>query len=82
MAHDGEVNTVSVQYVPTWVDREAGYVIRNALDLSPRDGRDLTETLTASAARTAEVVESRLDGSDGLSVAYWASPDGGRSAFN
>ncbi|MCY3850110.1 MAG: CapA family protein [Acidimicrobiaceae bacterium] len=76
---DGEINTVGVQYVPTWVDREAGYVIRNALDLSLRDGRDLTETLTASAARTAEVVESRLDESDGFGVAYWTSSDAGSS---
>ena len=73
-----------MDYVPTWVDRQAGYVIRNALDLSARDGRDLTETLTASAARTAEVVESRLDESDGFGVAYWTSPDAGSSvaAFN
>ena len=81
---DGKIKATAVDYVPTWVDRQAGYVIRNALDLSARDGRDLTETLTASAARTAEVVESRLDESDGFGVAYWTSPDAGSSvaAFN
>ena len=81
---DGKIKATGVDYVPTWVDRQAGYVIRNALDLSARDGRDLTETLTASAARTAEVVESRLDESDGFGVAYWTSPDAGSSvaAFN
>ena len=76
---DGKIKATGVDYVPTWVDRQAGYVIRNALDLSARDGRDLTETLTASAARTAEVVESRLDESDGFGVAYWTSPDAGSS---
>ena len=81
---DGKIKATGMEYVPTWVDRQAGYVIRNALDLSARDGRDLIETLTASAARTAAVVESRLDESDGFSVAYWASPDAGSSvaAFN
>ena len=81
---DGKIKATGVDYVPTWVDRQAGYVIRNALDLSARDGRDLTETLAASAARTAEVVESRLDESDGFGVAYWTSPDAGSSvaAFN
>lgn len=72
---DGTIRTTQVKYVPTWVDRHNGYVIRNALDLSERDGRDLTETLTASAARTAAVVESRL-GSDDIGVVYWNTDRG------
>ena len=70
---DGRIRAIGVEYVPTWVDRDNGYVIRNALDLSERDGHDLTDILTASAARTAAVVESRLDDSDGFGVAYWAA---------
>ena len=70
---DGRIRAIGVEYVPTWVDRDNGYVIRNALNLSERDGHDLTDILTASAARTAAVVESRLDDSDGFGVAYWAA---------
>ena len=67
----GKIETVAVEYTPTWVDRHNGYVIRVALDLAERDGRDIADTLAASAARTAEVVTSRLGPDDGLTVAPW-----------
>ena len=71
----GEIEAVGVQYVPTWVDRADGYVIRVALDPALRNGRDLTDTLATSAARTDEVVRSRLGELDGLTIGPWPVAD-------
>lgn len=54
----GEIKAVGVDYVPTWVDRSDGYVIRVA-DGEP--GRpEIADTLAVSAERTAEVVTGRV----------------------
>ena len=54
----GEIKAVGVDYVPTWVDRHDGYVIRVAIGEPGRP--EIADTLAASAARTAEVVGRRL----------------------
>lgn len=63
----GEIKVDAVSYTPTWVDRSDGYVIRVANGEPGRDG--IADTLAASAARTADVVMSRLGPDDGLSGA-------------
>ncbi|MEQ8840734.1 MAG: CapA family protein [Acidimicrobiales bacterium] len=64
---DGSIAVDGVAYTPTWVDRAEGYVIRVADGTPGREG--LADTLAASAARTAEVVMSRLGPADGLTAA-------------
>lgn len=63
----GVIEAVGVEYTPTWVDRANGYVIRVANAATPAEG--LVDTLAASAARTDEIVRSRLSDVDGLTVA-------------
>ena len=60
----GEIEVDAVSYTPTWVDRSEGYVIRVANAEPGRDG--IADTLATSAARTADVVTSRLGPADGL----------------
>lgn len=55
-----------VEYTPTWVDRGDGYRIRVANTTPAR--AELGDVLAASAARTADVVASRLAPVDGLTV--------------
>ncbi|MEM7142671.1 MAG: CapA family protein [Actinomycetota bacterium] len=61
----GEIRAVGVDYVPTWVDRGDGYIIRVAA--GEPGSPELADTLAASAARTAEVVGRRLGEIVGLS---------------
>ena len=63
---DGAIEVGSVRYVPTWVDRHDGYVIRVANAEASRP--ETADALAASAARTAEIVESRLGSGDGVSI--------------
>ena len=60
----GEIEVDAVAYTPTWVDRSQGYVIRVANGEPGREG--IAGERAASAARTAEVVTSRLGPTDGL----------------
>lgn len=60
----GEIEVDALAYTPTWVDRSQGYVIRVANREPGRAG--IADELAASAARTAEVVTSRLGPTDGL----------------
>ena len=63
---DGAIRVEAVSFTPTWVDRADGYVIRVAdAELTKPEHAD---TLAASAARTADVVMSRLGPEDGLSL--------------
>lgn len=55
---DGAIKAVGVDYVPTWVDRADGYVIRVAVGEPGRP--DIADTLAASAERTTAVVTERL----------------------
>ncbi len=67
---DGSIKATSVSYVPTWVDRKNGYVIRLANPAAPRDDlpRATLNELAKSAARTEAVVSSRLGPQDGLFI--------------
>jgi poly-gamma-glutamate synthesis protein (capsule biosynthesis protein) len=60
----GEIEVDAVSYTPTWVDRSDGYVIRVANGVPGREG--IADVLATSAARTADVVMSRLGPADGL----------------
>ncbi len=64
---DRTIDAVGVAYTPTWVDREAGFVIRIATADPPRPA--LASVLAESAARTRAVVGSRLGEQDGLTLA-------------
>ena len=71
----GGIDVVAVHYVPTWVDRADGYVIRVA-----RPGRTdvpeaTAEALTASHDRTVAVASSRLGVTDGLTVGFGLEPE-------
>jgi len=64
----GKIEAVGVHYVPTWVDRHNGYVIRLA-----EPGRDdlpseTARILEASESRTENVVSSRLGPLDALTT--------------
>lgn len=63
----GDIEVAEVSYTPTWVDRSDGYVIRVANGEPGREG--IADILANSAARTADVVMSRLGPEDGLDVA-------------
>ncbi len=67
---DGSIEATSVRYVPTWVDRSDGYIIRVADPTLERGDvpQSTLDTLTRSAERTEKVVSSRLGPEDGLFV--------------
>ncbi len=70
----GEIDAVGVHYIPTWVDRGDGYVIRVAdperTDLSEATNRQMEVTYD----RTFEVVSSRLGEADGLTIGLGSAP--------
>jgi poly-gamma-glutamate synthesis protein (capsule biosynthesis protein) len=68
----GVIEVDAVSFTPTWVDRSDGYVIRVANAAPGREG--IADTLANSAARTAEVVMSRLGPDDGLDEARVDEP--------
>jgi len=65
---DGRIVATSLHYVPTWVDRHHGYVIRVADPIQPRDDlpQSTLDELARSVERTSGVVSSRLGPMDGL----------------
>jgi len=77
---DGTIKATSLHYIPTWVDRHNGYVIRLALGAEGRT--DLPEStlaeLARSVERTNEVVSSRLGPADGLFMGNEISGGAGR----
>lgn len=63
---DGTIEATGIAYTPTWVDRTNGFVIRVA---NGEPGRpEISDVLAVSAARTGDVVASRLSPADGLVV--------------
>jgi len=70
----GEIEAIGVHYIPTWVDRADGYVIR----ISEPGRTDVPEatatTLETSYNRTLEVVSSRLGAADGLTIGFGLEP--------
>lgn len=70
----GRIEAVGVHYIPTWVDRGDGYVIR----ISEPGRTDVPETtartLETSYSRTFDVVSSRLGEADGLTIGFGLEP--------
>ncbi len=70
----GEIKAIGVHYIPTWVDRADGYVIR----ISEPGRTDVPEatanTLETSYNRTLDVVSSRLGEADGLTIGFGLEP--------
>ncbi len=62
----GRISTTGVHYIPTWVDRRNGYVIRIAKPGRLDVPAPTAQILAKSELRTVEVVGSRLGPSDGL----------------
>jgi len=76
---DGTIKATSVHYIPTWVDRHHGYVIRLADGAQSRTDlpQSTIDELAKSVERTREVVSSRLGPADGL---FMGDEISGRSA--
>lgn len=72
---DGGFSVVGVHYIPTWVDRGDGYVIRIAQPGRADVPTATAETLAASYERTRSVVSSRLTEADGLTIGFGLEPD-------
>ena len=70
----GEIEAVGVHYIPTWVDRGDGYIIRVAdpdrTDLPDATNRQMAVTFD----RTLDVVSSRLGEADGLTIGLGLAP--------
>ena len=70
----GEIEAVGVHYIPTWVDRGNGYVIR----VADPDRTDLSDSINAQMGitydRTFDVVSSRLGEADGLTIGVGLEP--------
>jgi len=70
----GEIEAIGVHYIPTWVDRGDGYVIRLS-EPGRTDVPDATAaTLEVSYDRTLAVVSSRLTEADGLTIGFGLEP--------
>ena len=63
-----------MHYIPTWVDRGNGYVIR----VADPDRTDLSDSINAQMGvtydRTFDVVSSRLGEADGLTIGVGLEP--------
>jgi len=70
----GGIEAVGVHYVPTWVDRADGYVIRIAEPGRSDVPETTAATLTTSHDRTFAVVSSRLGEADGLTIGFGLEP--------
>ncbi len=77
---DGSIKATSLHYIPTWVDRHNGYVIRLALGAEDRTDLPAStlDELAKSVERTSEVVSSRLGHADGLFMSDEISGVAGR----
>ncbi len=64
----GRIDATGVHYVPTWVDRHNGYVIRLAEPGREDLPAETARTLEISEGRTEDVVSSRLGPVDGLTA--------------
>ena len=70
----GEIEAIGVHYIPTWVDRGDGYVIR----VADPDRTDLADATNAQMGvtydRTFAVVSSRVGEVDGLTIGVGVEP--------
>jgi hypothetical protein len=71
---DGGFSVVGVHYIPTWVDRGDGYLIRLAEPGRSDVPSGTANALAASFERTQAVVSSRLGPVDGLTIGFGLEP--------
>ena len=70
----GQIEAVGVHYIPTWVDRGDGYIIRVA-DPARTDLPESTiDQMGITFDRTFDVVSSRLGEADGLTIGLGLAP--------
>jgi len=71
---NGGFSVVGVHYIPTWVDRGDGYVIRIAQPGRTDVPAATAEALSASYDRTFSVVTSSLNETDDLTIGFELEP--------
>ncbi|HAB57940.1 MAG TPA: poly-gamma-glutamate biosynthesis protein, partial [Acidimicrobiaceae bacterium] len=71
---DGEIEAVGVHYIPTWVDRGGGYIIRVADPARIDLPKSTIDQMGITFDRTFGVVSSRLGEADGLTIGLGLAP--------
>ncbi|NDH76404.1 MAG: CapA family protein, partial [Actinobacteria bacterium] len=70
----GEIEAVGVHYIPTWVDRGDGYIIRVADPARTDLPTSTIDQMGITFDRTFDVVSSRLSEADGLTIGLGLAP--------
>jgi len=70
----GEIEAVGVHYIPTWVDRGDGYIIRVADPARADLPTSTIDQMGITFDRTFDVVSSRLGEADGLTIGLGLAP--------
>lgn len=70
----GEIEAVGVHYIPTWVDRGDGYIIRVADPARTDLPTSTIDQMEITFDRTFDVVSSRLSEADGLTIGLGLAP--------
>ncbi|MEK9636454.1 MAG: CapA family protein [Acidimicrobiaceae bacterium] len=70
----GEIEAVGVHYIPTWVDRGDGYIIRVADPARTDLPTSTIDQMGITFDRTFDVVSSRLGEADGLTIGLGLAP--------
>ena len=70
----GEIEAVGVHYIPTWVDRGDGYIIRVADPARADLPTSTIDQMGITFDRTFDVVSSRLSEADGLTIGLGLAP--------
>lgn len=70
----GEIEAVGVHYIPTWVDRGDGYIIRVADPTRADLPTSTIDQMGITFDRTFDVVSSRLGEADGLTIGLGLAP--------
>ena len=70
----GEIEAVGVHYIPTWVDRGNGYIIRVADPARADLPTSTIDQMGITFDRTFDVVSSRLSEADGLTIGLGLAP--------
>ena len=70
----GQIEAVGVHYIPTWVDRGDGYIIRVADPARTDLPTSTIDQMGITFDRTFDVVSSRLSEADGLTIGLGLAP--------
>ena len=70
----GQIEAVGVHYIPTWVDRGDGYIIRVADPARADLPTSTIDQMGITFDRTFDVVSSRLGEADGLTIGLGLAP--------